>query len=170
MIKIAVLWCNHYPGTATHDNFLAVNQFLIDNLFTLPSYYKIDGKPAVFIFQSGVLLDDLGGSANIASAITEAKAMAVNAGLGGISFVGEWNYGPSITAQQMADEGYTGYTQYTWPLVWGRIPPDTRLSCGRQPVGRPARGMGMGTTMMGEPPIVSKQTLILFKNYIQTPS
>ena len=111
MIKIAVLWCNHYPGTYTHDNFVNANKFLIDNIFTLPSYYKLTGKPAVFVFQSTVFRGDLG-SAGIASAIAEVKAMAVNAGFGGITYVAGIDGDSANEAQQLVNEGYSGNTRY----------------------------------------------------------
>ena len=78
----------------------------------MSSYYKINGKPAVFIFSPAYLRNDLGGSANIKSAMDEAKAMAVTAGFGGIEYVAVNDDTSASDVQLLADEGYIGFANY----------------------------------------------------------
>lgn len=109
MLKIAVMWCN---TSYTLQDWLAVNQLWIDDYFSMTSYYKINGKPAVFIWQPAVLRKDLGGSAKLKSAMDQTKALAAAAGYGGITYVALNDDSSASEVQLLANEGYTGYTNY----------------------------------------------------------
>src|SRR5690606_24644309 len=51
MLDVAIMWANHNPkGSHSIEDWRAVTQEWIDRYFNLPTYYRIDNKPAVFIW------------------------------------------------------------------------------------------------------------------------
>ena len=112
-LKVAIMWANHNPpGTHSREDWRNVTREWIENYFTLDTYYHINGKPAVFLWDSAQLRDDLGGSDAVAEALIESQVMAQAAGHEGIAFVVLQH---NATAQDMAlwaQEGYEGNTSY----------------------------------------------------------
>jgi hypothetical protein len=112
-LKVAIMWANHNPpGTHSAQDWRQVTSHWIDRYFPLPGYYRIDGKPAVFIWNPQGIRHDLGGSTAVRQAFDEAQAAARQAGFGGITLVA---LGPDFSASHihaLKEEGYLGVTTY----------------------------------------------------------
>lgn len=112
-LKIALMWANHNaPNTHSREDWRNVTQHWLDNIFTLPSYYRIDDKPAVFIWAPSNIRRDLGGSEEAAAAYAESQEMAKQAGYGGITFVAMGYDMSQGTVEALVKEGYYGCTTY----------------------------------------------------------
>lgn len=73
-----------YRGTHSEYEFKCATQYVIDNYFALPNYYKIDGKPVFCIYELSNLLLGLGGEEPVKRALEDFRARCVQAGLPGV--------------------------------------------------------------------------------------
>lgn len=113
LLKFCLLWANHNPPhTSTHEDCLAVTRYWIENYFRRPEHLTIDGKPAVIIFSTHRLTEDLG-SAGVKKAFEAMRAECVRAGLKGLYLIG--CVGDAGGARHAALEGYDSVTAYNWP-------------------------------------------------------
>ena len=112
-LQVAIMWANHNPpGSHSLEDWRKVTREWIDNYFNLPSYYRIDGKPAVFLWDPSLIRTDLGSSEVVQSALEESQQMARQAGYEGITFVAMHNHESPSQAQTLLEEGYAGATNY----------------------------------------------------------
>lgn len=112
-LKVAIMWANHNPpGTHSAKDWLDVTRHWIDHYFTLPGYYKIDGKPAVFIWNTQGIRSDMGGTAAVRDVFKESQAMAAEAGFGGMTLIAMENAFSAERIDNLAEEGYAGVTTY----------------------------------------------------------
>jgi hypothetical protein len=118
LLEVAIMWANHNPpNTHSREDWRNVTREWIDRYFNLPAYYKLNGKPAIFLWNPEGLRSDLGGIEEAKAALEESQAMAHAAGYAGIEFVAvNGNQSPALV-KQLAAEGYTGVTNYH---EWGR--------------------------------------------------
>jgi hypothetical protein len=113
MLRVAIMWANHNaPDTHSVEDWRNVTAHWIKNYFNLPAYYRIKGKPAVFIWAPGNIRRDLKGSEAVKQCLAESQAMAQQAGLAGISFVAMGDGFSPDNMKALLDEGYTGITTY----------------------------------------------------------
>ena len=112
-LQVAVMWANHNPpGTHSREDWRNVTQEWIDHYFNLRTYYQLNGKPALFLWDPDGLRTDLGGSEEVKAALEESQAMARAAGYAGIEFVAvNRNESPALVKRLLA-EGYAGATNY----------------------------------------------------------
>lgn len=117
-LKVAIMWANHNPpDTHSVQDWLNVTQHWIDHYFNLKTYYTIDGKPAVFIWNPQGITHDLGGSQAVKETFEKSQQMARDAGLPGITFIAMgYGFTPEI-AESLLNEGYSGTTTYH---EWGK--------------------------------------------------
>ncbi|HNS20807.1 MAG TPA: glycoside hydrolase family 99-like domain-containing protein [Sedimentisphaerales bacterium] len=112
-LKVAIMWANHNPpGTHSADDWLKVASHWIERYFPLDGYYRIDGKPAVFIWNPQGIREDLGGSQAVREAFDKSKQMARGAGFGGIKLIAMGYDFSTSHIQALKDEGYFGATTY----------------------------------------------------------
>lgn len=128
----SVMWANHSAGPKNGAVFYSMVRYWIDNYFSRPEYFKIDGKPVVFIML-GDGLDEkaraFGSSAE--ELLSKAQSMAKAAKLPGIFFVsgggGEW----ILKDAQGKAKGFSGYFAYNYHAgPGGSIGGERRLSRG----------------------------------------
>jgi len=113
MLKVAIMWANHNPpNTHSAEDWRAVTKEWIDRYFNLPAYYRIEGKPAVFIWAPSNVRRDLGGSDAVKQAMNESQEMARAAGYDGITFVAMGYDFSQAGIKNLENEGYTGITTY----------------------------------------------------------
>ena len=118
MLKVAIMWANHNPpGTHSREDWRNVTREWIDHYFDLPAYYRLNGKPAVFIWDPGNIRNDLGGSEEVKAALAESQEMARAAGYEGIEFVSVNRNNTSAWVRMLEEEGYAGATSYH---EWGK--------------------------------------------------
>ncbi len=113
MLKVAIMWANHNPpGTHSADDWLQVVRHWITAYFPLPGYYRIDGKPAIFLWDPKALRADLGGSESVRQAFEKSQKMARDAGLAGITLIALGYDFSQGHIRALKDEGYSGVTTY----------------------------------------------------------
>lgn len=112
-LKIAIMWANHNPpGSHSREDWRKVTQWWIDNVFALPGYFKVAGKPAVFIWAPDRAREDMGGSEQYRAALEESQAQARAAGYAGITFIAVNNNETPALASRLKEEGFAGTTNY----------------------------------------------------------
>jgi hypothetical protein len=112
-LKVAIMWANHNPqGTHSREDWRNVTREWIDKYFSLPGYYKVNGKPAVFLWDSNLIRGDLGGSDAVAEAFAESRQMAKDAGHAGIEFIILQHHANEADMQKWQAETYDGNTTY----------------------------------------------------------
>ncbi len=118
LLKVAIMWANHNPpNTHSVEDWLNVTRRWVENYFSLKSYYHIDGKPAVFIWNPRGIRSDLGATKTVQEAFDQSQAIARAAGYRGITFVAMGNDFGAAHIQALLQEGYAGITTYH---EWGR--------------------------------------------------
>ena len=69
-LQIAIMWANHNaPGSNSREDWRRVTQYWIDHVFSLKGYFRIDGKPAIFLWLPENLRKDLGNLAEVKAAL-----------------------------------------------------------------------------------------------------
>ncbi len=132
-LQVAIMWANHNPpNTHSRDDWDRVTREWIEHYFSLPGYYRIDGKPAVFLWDPRRLREDLvqkapehaGGDTPAPSstdlvrkALEHSRQLARKAGYPGITFVAMAVAMNGSRSDLLAHEGYDAFTMYH---EWGR--------------------------------------------------
>jgi len=113
-LNVAIMWANHNaPDTHSADDWRAVTKEWIERYFSLPSYFRIDGKPAVFIWNPNGLRSDLEKrSESVRDCLAESQRMARDAGYEGITFVAMGYDFSGAQMNRLREEGYKGLTTY----------------------------------------------------------
>lgn len=112
-MKWCMMWANHNaPGSHGEEDWRAVTQYWIDHYFSDPQYYRINGRPAVFLWSPANIRRDVGGSENAAKLYAISQAMARQAGYEGIYFAAMFDHHNAESASRLADEGFHGTTSY----------------------------------------------------------
>lgn len=112
-LKWAVMWANHNrPGTHSLEDWRQVTQYWLDHYLKTDEYYRIDGRPAVFIWSPQNIREDLGGSDKAAKLYALSQQMARQAGLPGIYFVAMSSHDSADRCRQLKAEGYEAFTSY----------------------------------------------------------
>lgn len=116
-LKIAIMWANHNgPGTHSAEDWAAVSQHWIEKYFPMDSYYRMNGKPAVFIWDPRAIQTDLGSTEAVAAIFEKSQEAAKAAGFEGIHYVALHGDGDEA---KLGEEGYRGITTYH---EWGNAP------------------------------------------------
>jgi hypothetical protein len=115
-LKLFLLWCDH-AGTDVRsaEDMSALARHWVGDVFTLPGYYRLDGRPVVAVFEPQRLRSVLGGPDAVHAAFAAAQAVAREAGYPGIAFLSANNNFPTDEAATLAAEGYAAVTTYHEP-------------------------------------------------------
>jgi len=112
-LQWAVMWANHNPpGSHSREDWREVTQYWIDHYFSMDEYYRIDGRPAVFIWSPANIRNDLNGSQAAAELYAMSQQMARQAGYPGIYFVAMSSHESDERCVQLKQEGYEAFTSY----------------------------------------------------------
>ena len=112
-LKWAVMWANHNaPNTHSAEDWRKVTQYWIDHYFKMPEYYRIDNRPAVFIWAPQNVRHDVGGSAEAAKLYAASQQLAKAAGYPGIYFVAMSSHDNPERTKELLNEGYEAATTY----------------------------------------------------------
>ena len=139
-IKFAFMWANHdwiknlfpykkgdpqtvlYPGKVTPANFDKICDHVIQDYFSHPSYWKIDGKPYFSFYDLSQLLENFGSVAATRAGLDKFRAKARAAGREGLHLNAvAWGQpilpGEKVrldAAQLVHDLGFDSVTSYVW--------------------------------------------------------
>lgn len=145
-VKFYIMWANHnadylwdkrnshlnttiWDGSVDRDEFTIIANRLIDNYFTHPSYYMIDGKPVFSIFDPENLIKGFGGIEQTKEAFKWFNNLAAKKGLKGIHFQlilrNDANLAMFNTADQaeyklkdiVNDIGFDSVTHYQFAMI-----------------------------------------------------
>ena len=130
LVRFSLLWANHSSTPESLDQFKRMVAYWIKYYFPKKQYYRIDGKPVVFIFSQEQLRERAKAFGMTSAALFKiANEMAKGAGLPGIYFVGSteateyWvkDYGPK--------NGYDAFSAYNYHRGFsGKYLPNKRFS------------------------------------------
>ncbi len=85
-LDVFLMYCNHV-GEQSIDELVAMTEHMIERYFHWPTYYRIDNKPVVAIWDSNRLRHELGGSEAKREALAKCEALAQDAGYEGIYWI-----------------------------------------------------------------------------------
>jgi len=112
-LKWAVMWANHNPPqTHSVEDWRSVTQYWVDHCFSMPEYYRIDNRPAVFIWAPQNVRSDLGGSSQAAKLYAMSQQMAKAAGYPGIYFAAMSSHDNPERSKELVSEGFEAATTY----------------------------------------------------------
>ena len=100
-VRFYVMWANHdattlwdleqsheykviYPGAVDRTAFDLATSRLVERFFAHPSYYRIDGKPVLAIYEIGTLIKGLGGIPATREAFAALRSAVHKAGFPGL--------------------------------------------------------------------------------------
>lgn len=113
-LKFCLLWANHRKPPS-RDNFLKAVDYWLANYFTNPQYFKIDGRPVVFIFSPENLEQGAIASGTIVKGyLDEAQKMARKKGFKGIYFVGCARALDALVTKHLPKHGYAAISGYNY--------------------------------------------------------
>ncbi len=119
--QFAIMWENQGKGTAgvssEEDLLHNLLPYWIENYFKHPSYLKVDGKPLLFIYRPEFLVGDLGSVEKVRSALDKVRRACVDAGLGGLTILGEDRGKRPEPLRLMKSQGLDASFSYCWPIA-----------------------------------------------------
>lgn len=108
--------CNVWEGSVDRVEFDRVVRRVIDNYFSQPNYYKIDGKPVFMIYDVNNLIRGLGGVEQTLRALDDFRAEVGRAGFPGLELqLAVW--GERVTNVSGVDGDRKLSTRETVPLL-----------------------------------------------------
>lgn len=114
-LKFSLLWANHSDVPSSMEQYDQIVDYWIANYFSSDDYYKVDGKPAVFIFSPGLLDRDAHKfGSNAKALLARAQARAVAAGLPGIYFVAATQALDQPVKEVLPATGYAALSAYNY--------------------------------------------------------
>jgi hypothetical protein len=139
LLKFGLMWANHdwvdihphtrgtekkllYPGIVSPGRFDEICDFVIKKYFTLPNYWKIDGKAYFSVYDVQKFVEGFGSMESTKAAMDKMREKAKAAGLKGV----HWNLvawgnpilpvekAPSNTPELIEMLGFDSSTSYVW--------------------------------------------------------
>jgi hypothetical protein len=115
-LKFSLLWAYHVAQLKSKKEFDDMVLYWINNYFSQPTYYRIDDKPALFIFSYDQLENNakaFGESTN--TLLTSANKLAIQKGFKGIYFIITTNARPSDDIEKLfLDNGFNAYSGWNY--------------------------------------------------------
>lgn len=111
-----------YPGKVSPGRYKEICDFVVENYFTKPNYWKIDGKAYFSVYDVQKFVEGFGSIEATRLAMDEMRAKAVKAGLKGV----HWNLvawgnpilpvekAPTNTPELIKALGFDSSTSYVW--------------------------------------------------------
>ena len=103
-MPFAVMWTNHAPHNRLGEGLC---EYTVDQFFSQPNYYRIDGKPLLVLWSVADLVRDSGGEEQARSVMDRLRRVAAERGLPGV-YVAAVN-GINADLERLGIDGATGY-------------------------------------------------------------
>ncbi|CAN0626964.1 Lipopolysaccharide biosynthesis protein-like protein [Burkholderia multivorans] len=129
-VGFSILWANHTGTPSSLQQFDAIVDYWISTYFKRDSYYRIDGRPVVFIFSPDELEQKAKAlGVDVPYLFARAREKATNAGLRGIYFVGATQATNDLVRKRLPAASYDAISAYNYHLgLQGRYSKDMPLS------------------------------------------
>jgi len=112
-LKFCLMWANHNAKDShSLEDWRKVTQYWIDNYFHLDEYYRIDDRPAVYIWAPFNIRRDVSGTEEATKLYALSQKMARDAGYKGIYFVSLSAHTTTADCERLKAEGYEAFTSY----------------------------------------------------------
>lgn len=123
-VRFCLMWANHSDVPRTRSEFDQMVEYWIANYLADPGYYRLMGKPLVFVFDAALLdrnAQKFGES--VKSLLARADAAVRAKGLPGISFVAITNDMPSDPLEdRLLATGFRAYTAWNYVVARNASP------------------------------------------------
>jgi Glycosyltransferase WbsX len=115
-LKFSFLWANHSDVPRSLKDFDDMVNYWLKHYLSHSQFYRVGGKPIVFVFSSGQLeLSAVKFAQSSNSLLKRADNLAKSVGLPGIFFVATVNARPSGAVEQgLSAQGYSAYTGWNY--------------------------------------------------------
>ena len=116
-LKFALNWANHFNGVpSSSSDFDAIVTYWIQRYFSEPIYYKIDGKPVIYIFDYALLDANARKFGETGTALlARAQQLAIAKGYAGIYFIAISNDRPNaLLENKIKGIGFSAYTGWNY--------------------------------------------------------
>jgi hypothetical protein len=115
-VKFCLMWANAYGVPRNLNEFNEMVLFWCQRYFSEPSYLRIEGQPAVFLFSPTALqIDASRFGESVKSLLEKAKKIAKGAGLPGIYFVAITDAKPQpALLQSFLNQGFSAFTGWNY--------------------------------------------------------
>ena len=115
-LRFSMLWANHSKVPRNLKEFDGMVAYWLKHYLVHPQYYRIHGKPVVFIFSNSQLEVNAKKSGWTSSALLKrADEIAHTVGLPGIYFVATTNAKPSNEMESnLLEQGYSAYSGWNY--------------------------------------------------------
>lgn len=124
-MRYALLYVNNGNFAIPPSAWQAQCRRWIQEDFSNPNYFKIEGKPLLVVFSVGDMEQTWGGTQGVAGAWQQLRELALQAGLPGVYIVACATPGPQNgwnDLPRLAQEGYDAFSGYNYPGVPGTQP------------------------------------------------
>ena len=120
-LKFGIMWCNHnlgdkVKGAVKPETFEKLTDYVIENYFKHPSYWKINGCPYFSIYEVNTFIETFGGDRDAAAAALEKfREKTKAAGFPGLHLNGVlYGLGGADRNGTVAALGLDSVTSYVW--------------------------------------------------------
>lgn len=115
MVKFALLWANHSGVPSSTSQFEEVVRYWVRHYFVHKSYYRVGGKPVVFVFSPSFLDRDARQFGSTSQQLlVRAREIALSEGISGIYFVACTQAVASQVQIALPRDGYNAVSAYNY--------------------------------------------------------
>jgi len=113
-MDFAILWANHSNVPSSLSQFDVIVHYWIQNYFSHANYYRIDGRPVVYMYDPNALHQDaLKFHSSERELLARAQTIAKASGYRGIYFVG-CNHAVARDVNKTSEIGYSAISAYSY--------------------------------------------------------
>jgi len=105
-MPFAVMWTNHAPMNRLGEGLA---EYLVDQFFLQPNYYRMDGKPFLSLWSAGDLISGAGGEAQARAVLDRLRTVARERGLPGVYIAAVHGVTSREQAARLGVDGVMGY-------------------------------------------------------------
>ncbi|MEX8519835.1 MAG: glycoside hydrolase family 99-like domain-containing protein [Leptothrix sp. (in: b-proteobacteria)] len=115
-LKFSMLWANHGDVPRSQTEFDAMVDFWVINYLKHPQFYKIDGRPVIFVYSAAQLDQNARKfGATASELLKKANLAAQKHGLPGLFFVATTNLKPNDKLElQLSQLGFSAYSGWNY--------------------------------------------------------
>ncbi|HSV74020.1 MAG TPA: glycoside hydrolase family 99-like domain-containing protein [Chthonomonadales bacterium] len=105
-MPFAIMWTNHPPAHRLGEGLV---EYIVEQYFVQPNYYRIDGKPFLSLWSAGDLISAAGGEAQARGLLDRLRATARARGHAGVYIAAVHGVASRAQAERLGIDGVMGY-------------------------------------------------------------